>query len=91
MPSSPGYVRDYKQERKTAIKRGEQGPHSENAVRLKARRGAIKLGMVKRNDGKDIDHRKPLVKNGSNKPSNWRVRSEHANRSFPRTKDAGMK
>lgn len=93
MPSSPDYVRDYKQETKTSKARGERdvGHGSPNAERSQARRAAIKMGMVKRNDGKDLDHTKPLVKGGSNKPSNWRVRSPHANRSFPRTKDAGMK
>jgi hypothetical protein len=30
--------------------------------------------------GKDIDHKVPLSKGGSNKPSNWRVRSVHSNR-----------
>jgi hypothetical protein len=30
--------------------------------------------------GKDIDHRKPLRDGGSNKASNLRVRSVHANR-----------
>lgn len=39
----------------------------------------------------DIDHRTPLVKGGSNTDGNLRTRSQHANRSFPRTKRAGMK
>ena len=30
--------------------------------------------------GKEIDHVKSLVAGGSNAPSNWRVRSAHANR-----------
>ena len=30
--------------------------------------------------GKDIDHRDPLRHGGSNKPSNWRIRSVHSNR-----------
>ena len=40
MPSSPGYVRNYKQERLTAIKRGETGvgAKSGDAMRHKARR-----------------------------------------------------
>lgn len=90
MPQRPE-DRNYKHERALQIERGEQGPDSENAIRLKARRMAIKAGMVKRGDGKDVDHKHPLVKGGSNKMSNLRVRSEHANRSFPRTKNAGMK
>lgn len=30
--------------------------------------------------GKDIDHKKSLEAGGSNKPSNWRIRSVHSNR-----------
>jgi len=41
--------------------------------------------------GKDVTHKTPLIKGGSNKKSNLGVSSKHANRSFPRTKDAGMK
>ena len=39
----------------------------------------------------DVDHRQPLVKGGSNSLNNLRPRSRHANRSFPRTRRAGMK
>lgn len=41
--------------------------------------------------GKDIDHKSPIVKGGTNAPGNLRIRSKSANRSFPRTKNAGMK
>lgn len=87
MPSAPGYVRDYKQERKTAIKRGEMKGHT---ARLKARRLAVKMGMVKPHDNKDLDHKQALSKGGSNTPSNFRVASEHDNRSFPRNKRGAM-
>jgi hypothetical protein len=90
MPSSENYVRDYKQENKTAKARGERGgSDSGDAKRARARRKAIKVGMVKPNDG--IDHKKPIAKGGGNDMSNLRVRSPSANRSFPRTKGAGMK
>jgi hypothetical protein len=93
VPSSKNYVRDIAQEDKTAKERGEQGTghDSKSAVRHRARRNALKLGMIKPGSKKDIDHKNPLAKGGSNDESNLRVRSEHANRSFPRTKDAGMK
>lgn len=39
----------------------------------------------------DVDHRQPLVKGGSNDLSNLRARDRSANRSFPRTRTAGMK
>lgn len=91
MPSSPNYVRDYKQEAKTAKARGEQstGHNAGSAIRHRARRKMLKLGMVK--PGQDVDHRKPLAKGGSNTSDNLRAQSPHANRSFARTKDAGMK
>lgn len=93
MPSSPGYKRDYTQEYKTAKSRGELGTghDSGGAIRMRARRLAIKKGMIKQGSKKDIDHKVPLVKGGSaTKLSNLRPRTEHANRSFKRTKGAGM-
>jgi hypothetical protein len=93
MPSSPNYKRDYVQEHKTAKARGETGvgKDSGNAVRGRARYEAIKLGMIKPGSKMDIDHKKPLVKGGSETaPSNLRPRTPHANRSFKRTKTAGM-
>lgn len=94
MPSSPGYVRNYTQEAKTAKTRGEQGTghDSGSAVRHRARRKAIKIGMIKPGSSKDVDHKTPLVKGGAETATkNLRARTEHANRSFPRTKGAGMK
>lgn len=89
MPSSPNYVRDYKQERKTMLTRGENGRHT---VRLRARRAAEAKGLVKKNDGKDLDHKVPLSKGGAGEDSkNLRVVSAHNNRSFPRNPDGSMK
>lgn len=39
----------------------------------------------------DVDHRQPIAKGGTNGADNLRARSRHANRSFPRTRTAGMK
>ena len=50
------------------------------AMRNKARREAIKDGRVKKGDGKEVDHKKPLRSGGSNAKSNTRVRSKSANR-----------
>jgi len=61
------------------------------AERNNARRQMIKAGKASVGDGKDIDHKKPLAKGGSNSPSNLRVRSKSSNRSFPRTSSAKMK
>jgi hypothetical protein len=91
MPSSPGYVRNYKEEEKTAKARGETGAghDSGDATRHRARRQALKLGLVK--PKQDLDHKKPLGKGGANTPSNYRAESVHANRSYPRNPDGSMK
>jgi 5-methylcytosine-specific restriction endonuclease McrA len=91
MPSSKNYVRDYKQEDKTAKARGERdaGPDGGDAKRHRARYAMQKLGMVK--PGQDVDHKKPIVKGGSNDVKNLRAISPSKNRSFKRTKNAGMK
>ena len=85
MPSSPNYVRNYKQEAKTDSPLRKK----KRAMRNKARRVAIKAGLVKRGDGKDVDHRDGNAMN--NKRSNLSVKSASKNRSFPRTKSAGKK
>lgn len=91
MPSSDNYVRDYKQEYKTAKGRGEvgTGTDSGNAKRHKLRRKALKLGMVK--PGQDLDHKKPLSKGGSNTLKNARPLPPSKNRSFERNSDGSMK
>lgn len=91
MPSSPSYRRDYSQERKTAIRRGETlGSGSDNAKRKKLRREFEKDGKVHKGDGKDVDHKRPLSKGGKNTESNGRVESAGTNRSFPRNSDGSM-
>lgn len=91
MPSSDNYERNYAQEYKTAKARGEGGTGSDSggAKRQRARRKALKLGLVKK--GQDLDHKKPISKGGSNKLSNLRATSPHDNRSFPRNADGSMK
>lgn len=61
------------------------------SMRNKARREMEKKGLVRKGDGKDVDHKQPLVKGGGNGKGNLRVVSASDNRSFPRTKRAGMK
>lgn len=84
MPSPEGYKRDYKQEYKTAKKRGEvaSGPNGDNAKRKAARRKLEKEGKVRKGDGKDVDHRNGNPKDNSR--SNLRVKSKSDNRSFSR-------
>lgn len=84
MPSSPNYKRNYKQEYKTARKRGEvaSGSNGDNAMRKKARRMLEKEGKVKKHDGKDVDHKNRNPKD--NRRKNLAVKSKSANRSFSR-------
>lgn len=56
-----------------------------------ARREAEKQGLVKKGDGKDVDHKTPLSKGGSNDRSNLRVVPKSENRSFSRNKDGSLK
>lgn len=92
MPSAPGYVRDIKQETKTAKARGEIGGSSApHAKRMRARRLMVKKGLVKPNDGKDVDHTTALSKGGADGKHNLRVKSASDNRSFPRNPDGSMK
>jgi hypothetical protein len=60
------------------------------AKRNAARREMEKDGKVSKGDGKDVAHKKPLAKGGSNKKSNLTVSSKSKNRSFKRTKKAKM-
>lgn len=50
------------------------------AMRMRARRRAVKEGRVKPGDGKELDHKRPLIKGGSNARSNTRVTSRKKNR-----------
>ena len=61
------------------------------AERNKARAIMEKKGLVHKGDGKDVDHKKALSKGGKTIPSNLRVKSAHANRSYARNKDHSVK
>ena len=90
MPSSPGYRRDLKEEYKDQKARGDVGgSDSPNSQRKRARRKALKMGMVKK--GQDLDHKKPISKGGGNAVSNLRATSPSENRSFPRKSDGSIK
>ena len=85
MPSSPGYIRNYKQEARTESPLRKK----KRNMRNKARRMASKAGLVKKGDGKDVHHRDGNAMN--TKRSNLSVKTASKNRSFPRTKSAGKK
>lgn len=48
-------------------------------------------GLVRKGDGKDVDHKTPLSKGGSNSGSNLRVVPASRNRSFSRNADGSLK
>ena len=87
MPSSPGYIRNYKRE--AAIESPER--QHQRAMRVKARREyAMKLGHPVPH-GFDVDHRRPLSKGGSNKITNLGLQNSSSNRSYPRTSRGAMR
>ncbi len=83
MPSSDKYKRNYKQEAKTAKRRGEtgNGSSSGDATRHRARRAFIDKHGTAKAAGKDIDHKKMLKNGGSNSAGNLRAVSASTNRS----------
>lgn len=68
--------RNWKQEYKTAVARGEDHDQIE---RQRARRALDKKGVARK--GKDIDHIKPLRAGGKSTDGNLRLRSPSNNRS----------
>ena len=79
--------RNYKQE---YAKQRTAGPKRDNILRKRLRRKAVKAGMVKANDGKEVDHKKMMKSGGANTLKNARVLSRSANRKKqPKTKAKG--
>lgn len=70
---------------------GTEEQKRNRARRNNARRKMEREGQVSRGDGKDVDHKKPLSKGGSNGRSNLRVKPKSSNRSFPRNSDRSVK
>jgi len=81
--------RNYRNEYDSYHAKPEQ--KKKRAARNKARSTMEKAGKVKKGDGKDVDHKKPLAKGGSNNKGNLKVTPKSKNRSFKRTKNARMK
>jgi 5-methylcytosine-specific restriction endonuclease McrA len=81
--------RDYKMEYQTYQGKPEQIKN--RAERNQARATLAKAGVVKKGDGQDVDHARPIAKGGTNARSNLRALPKSQNRSFARTKGAGMK
>jgi hypothetical protein len=82
-------ARDYKKEYANYQGRPEQ--IAKRSERNAARRQMEKKGVVHKGDGLDVDHKTPIVKGGGNGGGNLRAIPKSANRSFARTRSAGMK
>lgn len=81
-------ARDYKKE---AAYENSPEQVKNRMARNRARAEMIRKGVVKKGDGKDVDHIKPIAKGGGNTAGNLRAVPKSQNRSFARTKTAGMK
>ena len=80
-------MRNYKNEYKKYQGTGVQ--KKKRASRNAARNTLKKTGVVKKGDGKDINHRNGNPKD--NRRSNLSVTTKRANRSFPRNRRAGKR
>lgn len=87
MPSSPSYKRNYQQENK--YKSSPDQIHK-RVLRNKVRADALDAGVVHKGDNKQIDHKTPLSKGGSNAASNLRVVDHSKNESFRRTSTGAL-
>ena len=81
--------RDYKKE--YANYQGKPEQIRNRAKRNAARKDMMDAGLVRKGDGKDVDHATPIAKGGGNARGNLRVQSQSQNRSFARTRTARMK
>lgn len=73
-------VRDYQHEYNSYHAKPEQKKN--RAQRNAARRDMMEAGRVKKGDGKDVDHKKPIRSGGGNSPTNLRVTSKSKNRGW---------
>lgn len=80
----PKKKRNYRKEYDNYHGKPEQ--RKKRSKRVLARRIMEKAGLVKKGDGKDVDHKNGNAKDNSKK--NLRVQSKSKNRSFPRTSKA---
>lgn len=61
------------------------------AKRNAARKKLMRNGRVKKGDGMDVDHAKPISKGGGNNGGNLRVKPASKNRSFKRNSDGSVR
>ena len=82
-------ARDY--ERENEVTKSKPKNIAKRVKRNKARRMLEDEGLVKKGDGKHVDHKTPLSKGGSNKRSNLRVKDGKKNSSFARNSNKSIK
>ena len=80
-------TRNYKSEYKNY--QGTSKQKANRASRNSARSALKKAGVVRKGDGKDINHRNGNPKD--NRRSNLSVTTKRANRSFPRNRRSGKR
>lgn len=69
---------------------GTEKQKKNRAKRNAARKTLVDLRRVRKGDGKDVDHKKPLSKGGGNGLRNLSVKKASANRSFKRRSDGSV-
>lgn len=89
MPYMKNGKRDYKAE--VAKYTSKPEVKKKRAEQNAARREMVKRGLAHKGDGKDVDHRVPLSKGGTNSRSNLRVVPASENRSFSRNKNGSLR
>jgi hypothetical protein len=91
MPYMKNGKRDYKRELEWEKRTTGEGRQNDRVARNAARAAALESGAARVGDGKDVDHKRPISKGGSNSKDNLRVVSASSNRSFSRNKDGSLK
>lgn len=89
MPFMKNGKRDYKRE--VALYTSKPEVIKKRTEQNAARRVMEKEGLVRKGDGKDVDHKTPLSKGGTSSRSNLRVVPSSQNQSFSRNKDSTLK
>jgi hypothetical protein len=81
--------RDYKRE--VALYTSKPEVVKKRTEQNQARATMVKAGLAHKGDGKDVDHKVPLSKGGTNVRGNLRVVNSSENQSFSRNKDSSLK
>lgn len=82
-------ARDY--ERENEVTKSKLKNIAKRVKRNDLRKKAIRAGLVRVGDGKELDHIQPISKGGSNKKSNIRITTKSQNSSFDRNPDKSVK